>query len=54
MLMNVLLSVFLFVSVGLFVCFVFWVFLAAPHGMQDLSSPIRDRTCAPCSGSMES
>ena len=29
-------------------------FLAAPHGMWDLSSPTRDRTCALCSGSMES
>ena len=28
-------------------------FLAVPHGMWDLSSPIRDRTCAPCSGSAE-
>ena len=31
-----------------------WVyFLAALHDMWDLRSPIRDRTCAPCSGSTE-
>ena len=29
-------------------------FLAAPHGLQDLSSPTRDRACTPCSGSEES
>ena len=29
-------------------------FLAMLHSMQDLSSLTRDRTCAPCSGSMES
>ena len=28
--------------------------LAAPRSMQDLSSPTRDGTCAPCSGSSES
>ena len=33
--------------------FFFFYFLAAPHGMQDLSSPTRDRTHAPCSGSAE-
>ena len=31
-------------------CFCF-LFLAAPHGMWDLSSPTRDRTCATCIGS---
>ena len=25
--------------------------MAAPHGMWDLSSPTKDRTCTPCSGS---
>ena len=29
-------------------------FLAVPLGLQDLSSPTRDRTPAPCSGSVES
>ena len=29
-------------------------FLAAPCGMWDLSSPTRDGTRAPCSGSVES
>ena len=29
------------------------IFLATLHGMQDLSSLTRDRTCAPCTGSME-
>ena len=29
-------------------------FLAAPRGMQDLSSPTRDQTRAPCSESVES
>ena len=28
--------------------------LVAPRSMQDLSSPIRDQTCTPCSGSTES
>ena len=32
----------------------YFFFLAMPHGMWDLSSPTRDRTCAPCSGSMKS
>ena len=27
--------------------------LAEPHSMQDLCSPTRDRTCIPCSGSVE-
>ena len=36
-----------------FVCLVGF-FLAAPRGMQDPSSPTRDRTLAPCSGSAES
>ena len=36
-------------------CFVLVFFvLAAPHGMWDLSSPTRDRTRAPCIGSVES
>ena len=39
-------------SVFLFVCF--FNCLAMPHGMWDLSSPTRDRTHAPCIGSMES
>ena len=34
--------------------FFFFFFLAAPHGMWDLSSLTRDRTHAPCSGSAES
>ena len=29
--------------------FIFW-----PHGRQDLTSPTRDGTCAPCSGSTKS
>ena len=29
-------------------------FLASPHSMRDLSSPARDRTHAPCNGSVES
>ena len=29
-------------------------FLATLRGLSDLSSPTRDRTCAPCSGSVES
>ena len=28
--------------------------LAVPHGMRDLSSPVRDLTCAPCIGRVES
>ena len=28
----------------------FFFFLAAPCGMQDLSSPVRDQPCVPCSG----
>ena len=36
----------------LFVCL--FLFLAAPCGMWDLSSPTRDRTCAPCSGCVDS
>ena len=31
--------------------FVFFSFLAMPHGMWDLISPTRGRTSAPCSGS---
>ena len=34
--------------------FFFFPFLATPRGMWDLSSPIRDGTCVPCSGSTES
>ena len=34
--------------------FCFFVFLTAPRGMWGLSSPTRDRTCAPCIGSVES
>ena len=30
------------------------LFLATLHGLQDLSSLTRDRTCAPCSGSVKS
>ena len=32
----------------------FWVFLAMPCSMRDLSSLTRDQTCAPCIGSAES
>ena len=32
----------------------FWLFLAMPYGTWDFSSPTRDRTLAPCSGSAES
>ena len=32
----------------------FFFFLAAPQGMRDVSSPARDQTHAPCSGSTES
>ena len=32
----------------------YFIFLAMLRGLQDLSSPTRDRTCAPCSGSSES
>ena len=28
------------------------IFLTLPRGMQDLSSPARDRNCAPCNGSI--
>ena len=35
----------------MFVLFLLLLFLAMPHSMWDFSSPIRDRTCAPCSGS---
>ena len=41
----------------LFFVFVFWVFfffLAVPHGMWHLSSPTSDRTHTPCTGSAES
>ena len=33
---------------------VLFVFSAAPHGTQDLSSPTMDLTLAPCTESMES
>ena len=33
--------------------YLFFYFLAAPQCMPDLSSPNRDRTCTPCSGSLE-
>ena len=33
--------------------FLFFFFLAAPRGMQDLSSPTRDGTHAPCGGGIE-
>ena len=36
-----------------FVLFCFLV-LAAPRGTWDVSSPTRNRTCTPCSGSLES
>ena len=32
----------------------FFFFFAVPQSMQDLSSPTRDQTRAPCSGSSES
>ena len=31
--------------------FCFFCFVAAPHGMQDLSAPTRDQPHAPCQGS---
>ena len=34
--------------------YLFIYFFAAPFGMQDLSSPTKDQTHAPCIGSMES
>ena len=34
--------------------FLFFFFPAVPSGMRDLSSPTRDQTHAPCSGSAES
>ena len=34
--------------------YIFFFFLAAPHSMQDLSSPTKDQTSTPCSGSAES
>ena len=37
-----------------FVCLFFVFFLAVPGGMWDLSSIIKDWTCVPCCGSMES
>ena len=35
-------------------CVFCFCFLAVLHGMQDLSSPMRDQIRAPCSGSAES
>ena len=35
-------------------CFCLWNCLALLHSMWDLSSLIRDRTCTPCNGSVES
>ena len=37
-----------------FFLFFFLISLTTWHSMWDLSSPTRDRTCAPCSGRMES
>ena len=37
----------------LFLFFFFINFLATPHGMRDLSSPTRDRTCAPAEEVLE-
>ena len=34
--------------------FFYFIFLAKPHSMWDLSSPIRDQTCIPFIGSAES
>ena len=34
--------------------YIYIFFLAAPHSMQDLSSPTKDQTSTPCSGSAES
>ena len=31
-----------------------FIYLAALRGLWGLSSPIRDQTCAPCSGNVES
>ena len=42
------------IDVALSVFSYFLYSLAVPHGLQDLSSLTRDRTCAPCSGSAES
>ena len=39
------------IDLGFFVCL---FVLAVPHSMRDLSSPTKDRTHAPCSGSAES
>ena len=41
-------------SSALFFFFFSFLFLAAPCGMRDLSSPTRDRTRVPCIGSAES
>ena len=38
----------------IFNLFFILIFLAVPHGMQALTSPTRNRTRAPCSGSVES
>ena len=36
------------------ILFLFYVVVFWPRGIWELSSPTNDRTCAPCSGSMES
>ena len=36
------------------ICSLFLCFLATLRGLWDLSSPTRDLTCVPCSGSTES
>ena len=45
---------YLLIYLFLIILFYFIAFLAAWHGMRDLSSPTRDRTHAPCIGSTES
>ena len=42
------------VYLGFFKIFKFFIFLATPRGMWDLSSLTRDRTRVPCVGSMKS
>ena len=39
--------------INFFKIILFYFILATPRGMQDLSSPTRDQTHAPCSGSAE-
>ena len=38
------------VPLFLFFIFIIIIFLAMPHGMRNLRSPTRDRTCAPALG----